>query len=99
MHKTSEIQTRLKKIILDSTDIQNATSNTIIKGEWLSQTSLEYSMRDFKDDLCLGSLEFFALIADVEKEFDIDITDLEIMKVTTVGDFVSLVEKLVPATN
>jgi len=94
-----EIQERLKEFIIQSTELKHATDNTVIKDSSFPWSLLNYSMEDFKNELALGSLEFMALVIDIEDEFKINITDDQLLEVITVGDFVSLVEKLVPATD
>ena len=97
--KTENVQKRLKNVIIQNTDLKYVSDNTIVKGVFFPWSLLNYSMEEFKNEIALGSLEFIALVAEVESEFDIDITDQQLIDVVTVGDFLSLVEKLTPTAN
>lgn len=45
------------------------------------------------EDLELSSLEFFSMIAELEAEFNIKITEREIQSLTTIGDIVEMVSE------
>ena len=47
----------------------------------------------FLDDLELSSLDFFSLISEIESEFNIHITELEIQRLVTVGDLLLVLQE------
>ena len=47
----------------------------------------------FLDDLELSSLDFFSLISEIESEFNIRITELEIQRLVTVGDLLHVLQE------
>ena len=47
----------------------------------------------FLDDLELSSLDFFSLISEIESEFNIHITELEIQRLVTVGDLLRVLQE------
>ena len=47
----------------------------------------------FLDDLELSSLDFFSLISEIESEFNIHITELEIQRLVTVGDLLYVLQE------
>lgn len=47
----------------------------------------------FLDDLELSSLDFFSLISEIELEFNIHITELEIQRLVTVGDLLHVLQE------
>lgn len=47
----------------------------------------------FLDDLELSSLDFFSLISEIESEFNIHITELEIQRLVTVGDLLHILQE------
>ena len=47
----------------------------------------------FLDDLELSSLDFFSLISEIESEFNIHITELEIQRLVTVGDLLGVLQE------
>ena len=47
----------------------------------------------FLDDLELSSLDFFSLITEIESEFNIHITELEIQRLVTVGDLLRILQE------
>ena len=47
----------------------------------------------FLDDLELSSLDFFSLISEIESEFNIHITELEIQRLVTVGDLLHVLQE------
>ena len=48
----------------------------------------------FLDDLELSSLDFFSLISEIESEFNIHITELEIQRLVTVGDLLHVLQEM-----
>lgn len=47
----------------------------------------------FLDDLELSSLDFFSLISEIESEFNVHITELEIQRLVTVGDLLRILQE------
>ena len=47
----------------------------------------------FIDDLGLSSLDFFSLMSEIEMEFNLHITELELQHLVTVGDLVRIVQE------
>ena len=47
----------------------------------------------FLDDLELSSLDCFSLISEIESEFNIHITELEIQRLVTVGDLLHVLQE------
>lgn len=70
---------KVKEII---TDILGAASDQIFMDS------------SFVDDLNADSLDVYQILAEVEDEFDIEITDSEVEQIVTVGDVVALIKKV-----
>ncbi|GAX90400.1 acyl carrier protein [Effusibacillus lacus] len=68
---------RVKKIIVDRLDVEE------------SAVTLEAS---FKDDLGADSLDVVELVMELEDEFDMEISDEDAEKISTVGDVVKYIE-------
>lgn len=49
----------------------------------------------FVDDLGADSLDIFQIVMGIEEEFDIEIDNEEIEKITTVGDVIEEIKKIV----
>lgn len=94
-----ETKERLKVIILKNTELKEIADDTVIRDKFFPEILLSYSMENFKNELALGSLDFMALVIDIEEEFDVEISDDQLLQVKTAGDFVLLVESLVSETN
>lgn len=73
----SDVFDRVKKIVVDRLGVDEA------------EVSLEAS---FKDDLGADSLDVVELVMELEDEFDIEISDEDAEKVTTVGEVVKYIE-------
>ena len=73
---TSEITTRIKEIMVDKLGIE---------------ASCLEKKASFSDDLGLDSLDILETFAELEKEFDIKITDEDAEKLTTVGSVIDYV--------
>ncbi|USG67736.1 acyl carrier protein [Brevibacillus ruminantium] len=68
---------RVKKIIIDRLGVDE------------SKITLEAS---FKEDLGADSLDVVELVMELEDEFDLEISDEDAEKITTVGEVVSYIE-------
>jgi acyl carrier protein len=68
---------RVKKIIVERLEVDE------------SQVTPEAS---FKDDLGADSLDVVELVMELEDEFDMEISDEDAEKITTVGDAVAYIE-------
>ncbi len=68
---------KIEKIIKDNIEIDDLTIN--------SDTS-------FRDDLGLDSFEMAQILCNVEDELDINISDTELTKITTVADLINCIE-------
>jgi acyl carrier protein len=68
---------RVKKIIVDRLGVDEAE----IKEE-----------ASFKDDLGADSLDVVELVMELEDEFDLEISDEDAEKITTVGDVIKYIE-------
>jgi len=75
----SEVYDRVKKIVIDRLGVEEA--------EVTSDAS-------FKDDLGADSLDVVELVMELEDEFDLEISDEDAEKVTTVGEVVKYIESL-----
>ncbi|MEX1029248.1 MAG: acyl carrier protein [Paenibacillaceae bacterium] len=73
----SDVIDRVKKIVVDRLGVEEA------------EVTLEAS---FKDDLGADSLDVVELVMELEDEFDIEISDEDAEKVTTVGEVVKYIE-------
>ena len=73
----SEVYDRVKRIIVDRLGVEEA------------QVSLEAS---FKEDLGADSLDVVELVMELEDEFDLEISDEDAEKITTVGDVVKYIQ-------
>lgn len=73
----SDVVDRVKKIVIDRLGVEEA------------EVTLEAS---FKEDLGADSLDVVELVMELEDEFDIEISDEDAEKVTTVGEVVKYIE-------
>ena len=73
----SEVLDRVKKIVIDRLGVDE------------SKVTLEAS---FKDDLGADSLDVVELVMELEDEFDMEISDEDAEKITTVGEVVKYIE-------
>ncbi|WP_078554738.1 acyl carrier protein [Bacillus alkalicellulosilyticus] len=73
----AETLTRVTKIIVDRLGVEEA------------EVKLESS---FKDDLGADSLDVVELVMELEDEFDLEISDEDAEKISTVQDVVSYIE-------
>jgi acyl carrier protein len=74
----SEIETRLRKIIVDNLGVDEAE---VVPGA------------NFVDDLNADSLDLVELIMSLEEEFGIEISDEEAEKIRTVGDAIEYIQE------
>lgn len=74
---SADILERVKKIIVDRLGVEE------------SQVTPEAT---FKDDLGADSLDVVELVMELEDEFDMEISDEDAEKITTVGDAVAYIE-------
>jgi acyl carrier protein len=75
--RMSDIQDRIKKIIIDRLGVDE------------SEVTLEAS---FKDDLGADSLDVVELVMELEDEFDMEISDEDAEKITSVGEVVNYIQ-------
>lgn len=73
----SEVVDRVKKIIIDRLGVDE------------SEVTLEAS---FKDDLGADSLDVVELVMELEDEFDMEISDEDAEKITSVGEVVNYIQ-------
>lgn len=73
----SDIFERVKKIVVDRLGVDEAEVTT---------------EASFKDDLGADSLDVVELVMELEEEFDLEISDEDAEKVTTVGEVVKYIE-------
>lgn len=73
----AEVLERVTKIIVDRLGVEE------------SQVTLEAS---FKDDLGADSLDVVELVMELEDEFDMEISDDDAEKISTVGDAVNYIQ-------
>ncbi len=73
----SDVLDRVKKIVIDRLGAEE------------SKVSLEAS---FKEDLGADSLDVVELVMELEDEFDLEISDEDAEKITTVGEVVKYIE-------
>ena len=73
----SDVYNRVKRIIVDRLGVEE------------SQVTPESS---FKDDLGADSLDVVELVMELEDEFDLEISDEDAEKISTVGDVVKYIE-------
>lgn len=73
----SDVYDRVKRIVVDRLGVEEP------------QVSLEAS---FKDDLGADSLDVVELVMELEDEFDLEISDEDAEKISTVGDVVKYIE-------
>ncbi len=73
----SEVYDRVKRIVVDRLGVEDG------------QVSLEAS---FKEDLGADSLDVVELVMELEDEFDLEISDEDAEKITTVGDVVKYIQ-------
>jgi acyl carrier protein len=75
----ADVLDRVKKIIVDRLDVD------------AEEVTLEAS---FKDDLGADSLDVVELVMELEDEFDMEISDEDAEKISTVGDAVNYINSL-----
>jgi acyl carrier protein len=75
----ADVLDRVKGIIVDRLDVDAA------------EVTLEAS---FKDDLGADSLDVVELVMELEDEFDMEISDEDAEKISTVGDAVNYINSL-----
>ncbi|RJE86714.1 acyl carrier protein [Paenibacillus sp. 1011MAR3C5] len=73
----SEVVERVKRIVIDRLGVDEA------------EVKLEAS---FKDDLGADSLDVVELVMELEDEFDMEISDEDAEKITTVGEVVTYIQ-------
>jgi len=73
----SDVYERVKRIVVDRLGVEE------------SQVTLEAS---FKEDLGADSLDVVELVMELEDEFDLEISDEDAEKITSVGDVVKYIE-------
>jgi len=73
----SDVYDRVKKIVIDRLGVDEA------------EVTPE---ANFKDDLGADSLDVVELVMELEDEFDLEISDEDAEKVTTVGEVVKYIE-------
>ncbi|SIT01160.1 acyl carrier protein [Alicyclobacillus vulcanalis] len=74
----NDVFERVKKIIVDRLNVDE------------DKVTLEAT---FKDDLGADSLDIVELIMELEDEFDMEISDEDAEKISTVGDVVTYIEQ------
>jgi acyl carrier protein len=77
VNRMSDVLDRVKKIVIDRLGAEE------------SKVSLEAS---FKEDLGADSLDVVELVMELEDEFDLEISDEDAEKITTVGEVVKYIE-------
>jgi acyl carrier protein len=75
--RMSDVFDRVKRIIVDRLGVEE------------SEVTLEAS---FKDDLGADSLDVVELVMELEDEFDLEISDEDAEKITTVGEVVNYIQ-------
>lgn len=73
----ADVFEKVKKIVIDRLNVDE------------SKVSLEAS---FKEDLGADSLDVVELVMELEDEFDLEISDEDAEKITTVGEVVKYIE-------
>ena len=73
----SDVLDRVKRIIIDRLGVEE------------SEVTMEAS---FKDDLGADSLDVVELVMELEDEFDLEISDEDAEKITTVGEVVNYIQ-------
>ncbi|EGL18221.1 MULTISPECIES: acyl carrier protein [Paenibacillus] len=73
----SDVLDRVKKIIIDRLGVEE------------TEVTLEAS---FKEDLGADSLDVVELVMELEDEFDLEISDEDAEKITTVGEVVNYIK-------
>jgi acyl carrier protein len=77
VNRMSDIFERVKRIVVDRLGVDE------------SEVTLEAS---FKDDLGADSLDVVELVMELEDEFDMEISDEDAEKITTVGEVVEYIK-------
>lgn len=77
VNRMSDILDRVKKIVVDRLGVEE------------EKVTLEAS---FKDDLGADSLDVVELVMELEDEFDLEISDEDAEKITSVGEVVNYIQ-------
>jgi acyl carrier protein len=77
VNRMSDKLDRVKRIVIDRLGVEE------------SEVTLEAS---FKDDLGADSLDVVELVMELEDEFDLEISDEDAEKITTVGEVVKYIQ-------
>jgi len=77
VNRMSDVFDRVKRIVVDRLGVDEA------------EVALEAS---FKDDLGADSLDVVELVMELEDEFDLEISDEDAEKITTVGEVVNYIQ-------
>jgi acyl carrier protein len=75
-------------------DIEKKVTDILVETQGVEPEEVK-SEADFREDLGGDSLDLMVVVMEIEKAFNISITDEEIEKAKTVGDIFDLVEKYV----
>jgi acyl carrier protein len=73
----SDVQERVKRIVIERLGVEEAEVTT---------------EASFKDDLGADSLDVVELVMELEDEFDLEISDEDAEKITTVGEVVNYIQ-------
>jgi acyl carrier protein len=73
----SDVQDRVKRIVIERLGVEEAEVTT---------------EASFKDDLGADSLDVVELVMELEDEFDLEISDEDAEKITTVGEVVNYIQ-------
>jgi acyl carrier protein len=73
----SDVQERVKRIVIERLGVEEAEVTT---------------EASFKDDLGADSLDVVELVMELEDEFDLEISDEDAEKITTVGEVVKYIQ-------
>jgi acyl carrier protein len=77
VNRMSDVQERVKRIVIERLGVEEAEVTT---------------EASFKDDLGADSLDVVELVMELEDEFDLEISDEDAEKITTVGEVVKYIQ-------
>lgn len=82
---------------MERTQIEETVNEIVLKQDYIDEDAMN-EKASLKDDLFLDSLDIVEVIMDVERAFDISLSDKESARIKTLGDIYDIVKEKVNGT-